>query len=447
MAVKKKKTSTPKSAPTTAAQGDYVDAFQRAPMVPADTVSETPPSSVQRKEYVPGILESYANLPPAWIPVRTVVDKNGFAVAVDINDYDINGNFVAQATKEDLAALQSSPENIKIFDEAAANAVKAADTAVQANIDLKNITVASTSGAPTTQTDVIKAGLKAMRFKSNIIDTSTTFIETLMGEGLDFDKATDILLNNKNYTLKSGVILESPFFREYTSLAELSPASEAKTPAEIFNMVLGMEDLVKKYSISPKWAERSSLEKYVKNNISVSDLDKRANLARLKGITADPVYTTALQDLGFIKTGQDLTDFFMDPDIGSMVFEERRGQAAIASEALRRASAGISVDTARIKQLSAALTEQGYSPDQIQQEAARSYETIAQQLPGLTKLSGMYDKTAKPVPVTQLQQELEAEQMLGMPSQRRKRLEEREQVEFEGRSGRARTKINIAGLV
>ena len=66
-----------------------------------------------------------------------------------------------------------------------------------------------------------------------------------------------------------------------------------------------------------------------------------------------------------------------------MVFEERRGQAAIASEALRRASAGISVDTARIKQLSAALTEQGYSPDQIQQEAARSYETIAQQLPGL----------------------------------------------------------------
>lgn len=82
-----------------------------------------------------------------------------------------------------------------------------------------------------------------------------------------------------------------------------------KTPDELFNAVEGYKDVVAKYKLNPKFASTDSIKKYVKNSKTVADLDADANMARLKGITADPYYLQALQVQGFIKSGADLTDF------------------------------------------------------------------------------------------------------------------------------------------
>jgi len=59
----------------------------------------------------------------------------------------------------------------------------------------------------------------------------------------------------------------------------------------------------------------------VSNEVTVSDLEARANTARLKALESDTSYVTALQKLGFIGTAADLTDFYMDPTIGQETLE------------------------------------------------------------------------------------------------------------------------------
>jgi hypothetical protein len=385
-------------------------------------------------------LSTFQNLAAAFIPNNTIIDTSGNAVIVDINGRDINGNLVKEATPADILTIEQEVKNI---DKQAATIAAAADEAISILPTVKSIVTGT--GTPTSEADIVKAGLKAIGFKSEILDSSTAFIQMLIDEQIDNDKVIDILLNNKEYVTKSGVKIESPFYKQYGYLAEFSPTQ--KESSEIYNFVLGMENLVKKYNISSRFASPESLKKYVQQDVEVSALDERANMARLKGITADPVYVDALVRLGFIKQGQDLTDYFLDPDIGIQEFESRQRSFALTTEALRRASRGVVVDTARLKQLADTLGAEGYTAEQVGQTAAAAYETIAQQLPELSKLSAMYEKTDQAKNAQQLQQELESEQLFGMASQRRKKLEERNLVEFMGSAGRASTSRKTAGLI
>ena len=299
----------------------------------------------------------------------------------------------------------------------------------------------TTDSAPSTSTDVLKSMLRGLGYPTKLIDSSTDFLQKLLKEGLDYDNAVSIFLNSKDYTFKDGVKIQSPFYSEYGIYNEglLIP----KTPDELFNAVEGYKDVVAKYKLNPKFASTDSIKKYVKNSKTVADLDADANMARLKGITADPYYLQALQVQGFIKSGADLTDFFLDPDIGKEQLETNKATAALTSEVLRRArtnpqAAGISVDTERLKSLSANLQAKGYTAAGVGQQAETAYGVISQQLPQLSMLSGAFEKgpTNEAQRSVELQKELESEQLLGMASERRKRLEQQNINIFSGASGR-----------
>ena len=384
------------------------------------------------------------NLPRAFIPAKTVVDTTGTAVIVDINGRDENGNIVKVLPEGATGSIFGEIDaDISFLENVIANAPALGAAAAAGRPDAV-ITGQGLAGSPTTSMDVIKAGIRALGLKGNIVDSGANFINSLLIDGVDFDNAIDIFLENKEYTFKNGNKLNSPFYSEYGFLNEY--AAERKEAGELFGLVTGIDQMVKKYNLSAKFGSREKLIEMVKNDISVEDFDKRANLARLKAITADPVRVDALRRLGFIRSNEDLTDFYLDTTIGVEKFEDRRRTAYLTTEALRRASAGITIDAARMTQLAATLGAQGYTAEQVERLGAESYETISQQLPELTKLSGIFER-GEAVKPQDIQQELESEQLLGMASQRRKRLEQANIDIFSGKAGRAYTQQSTAGLV
>lgn len=286
----------------------------------------------------------------------------------------------------------------------------------------------------TTNIDVLKSLLRGMGFGMSLVDSSADFLNRLLKDGLDYDNAIAIFLDSKEYTFKDGKKITSPFYTAYGYLNE--GLTVPKSASELFNAVEGYKEIVSKYALSDKYLSSDSLKKYVKNNVSVSELDGRANAARLKAVNADKSYTDALQALGYIKSPTDLTDFFLNPDIGKEVLEQNRATAAFSAEAIRRAQQGIKFDATRFAQISAGLVGQGLNEAQIGATAATGFEQIGQQIAPMQKLVNVYDRQGLPESdVVDLQKELEAEQFLGTASQRRKRVTELETRAFQATAG------------
>jgi hypothetical protein len=292
-----------------------------------------------------------------------------------------------------------------------------------------------TTGTASNSTDVLKAMLRGMGFNSSIIDASTSFLSSLLKDGLDYDNAVAIFLNSKDYTTKNGAKLESPFYAEYGYLNE--GLVRVKTPAELYNAVEGYKEINDKYKLNSKFVSKDYLKQYVKNNVTVAQLDERANTARLKAINSDPAYLESLRQLKFISDSTDLTDFFLDPKIGQETLEQKRATAAFSTEAVRRAGQGIAFDATRFEQTAAGLLGLGLNEAQIGASAAQGFENIAQRLKPTAKLASIYERMPTSE-LTEVQKELEAEEFKGTASERRKRLEQREIAEFTGQSGTAR---------
>ena len=291
----------------------------------------------------------------------------------------------------------------------------------------------SATGTPSTSVDVLKALLKAQGLSSNILDSSTSYLNSLLKDNIDYDNAVAIFLNTKEYTLKNGTKVTSPFYSEYGYLNE--GLSTPKKANELFNAVEGYKELQKKYGFSDKYINTESLKNYVKNNITVSDLDQRANTARLAAIQADPAKADALIKLGYIATKEGLQDFYLDSKIGKEQFEINKNTGAFVAEAIRRSATGISTGAGQIegmKALAATLTEKGYNEAQIAQLASTGFEEIGKTLEPLTKLENIYgvkaDKEA-------IQKDLQTEEFLGMASELRKKRKEQEELAFKRKSG------------
>jgi hypothetical protein len=302
---------------------------------------------------------------------------------------------------------------------------------------------AATTGTPSTSVDVLKALLKAQGLSSKIIDSSTSYLNSLLKENIDYDNAIALFLNTKEYTLKNGTKVTSPFYSEYGYLNEgLATPKEA---GELFNAVEGFKSLQQKYGFSDKYLSPESLKNYVKNNVTVLDLDERANAARLAAITADPARTDALIKLGYIASKEGLQDFYLDAKIGKEQLETNRNTGAFVAEAIRRSATGISTGTGQIegmRALAATLTDKGYTEAQIAQLASTGFEEIGKTLEPLTKLENIYgvkaDKEA-------IQKDLQTEEFLGMASELRKRRKEQEELSFKRKSGTIRASRGSGG--
>jgi hypothetical protein len=294
---------------------------------------------------------------------------------------------------------------------------------------------------PTTNIDVLKAGLRGLGFSAGVIDSSTGFLTNLLAEGLDYDNATDIFLNNKEFTLKSGTTIKSPFYTEYGYLNEV--LASPKPPSELYNAVEGYKIVQQRFNLDKKFLTPDYLKDLVKNNVDVDTFSQRANIARLAAINADPAKVDALIKLGNIKDATGLTDFYLDPKIGQEVMQQNVNTAAFVTEAVRRAKSGIAVDTEYAKKIGANLTAKGLSEAQVSGVAAQGFEVIGQQLAPLTMFESIY---GKPVDATgkaltdeevraQVQKQLQDEQFLGTESELRKRRKEQAELAFQGRSG------------
>lgn len=294
-----------------------------------------------------------------------------------------------------------------------------------------------TLGAPTTSVDVLKAMLKGLGFTSTVIDTSATYLNSLLKDGLDYDNAVQVFLNTKDYTLKNGTKINSPFYEQYGYLNE--GLTTPKTASELFNAVEGYKGLKTKYGFSDKYLSTESLKNYVKNNVSVSELDERANAARLAAINADPAKTEALVKLGYIAQAADLQDFYMDSKIGKEQLETNRNTGAFVAEAIRRAGSGLLVENIQMnnyRKIAASLTGKGYTEAQIAQLASTGFQNVAEALNPTVALSGIYEKTVGDQATTStIQSELQNEEFMNMASARRKKLAEQNKQAFSGQAG------------
>ena len=297
----------------------------------------------------------------------------------------------------------------------------------------------TTPAKPTTNIDILKAGLKGLGFSAGVIDASTGFLNSLLSEGLDYDNATDVFLNNKDFTLKSGTKVSSPFYSEYGYLNEV--LASPKTPSELYNAVEGYKIVQQRFNLDKKFTTPDYLKELVKNNVDVETFSNRANIARLAAINTDPVKVEALVKLGHINDATGLTDFYLDPKIGQEVMQQNLNTAAFATEALRRAKSGIGFSTETARKIGAELTAKGLTEAQVSAAAAQGYEAIGQQLNPLVKLEQIYgQKTGMgTMPESQLradlQKQLEAEQFGGTASELLRKRTEQEQLAFQRKSG------------
>jgi hypothetical protein len=297
----------------------------------------------------------------------------------------------------------------------------------------------TTAAKPTTNIDVLKAGLKGLGFSNNVIDASTGFLNSLLSEGLDYDNATDVFLNNQEYTLKNGTKMKSPFYAEYGYLNE--ELASPKSASELYNAVEGYKIVQQRFNLDKKFTTPDYLKDLVKNNVDVETFSQRANIARLAAINADPAKVQALIKLGNIKDATGLTDFYLDPKIGQEVMQQNVNTAAFVTEAVRRGQSGIAIDTDYAKKIGAELTAKGLSEAQVTGVAAQGYEAIGQQLNPLVKLEQIYGQRTGmgSNPESQLradlQKQLEAEQFGGTASELLRKRTEQEQLAFQRKSG------------
>lgn len=288
----------------------------------------------------------------------------------------------------------------------------------------------------TTDIQVIKAMLLGRGFPSSLVDSSVTFLTELLRDGIDEDSAIDIYLNTKSYTTKKGTVLTSPFYSSYGFYNDALADNAKYTPSELFNTVEGYKGLRDKYGFSDKFVSQDYIQKYLKNKRSVAELDTLANTARLKAISADSAVVDTLQKLGYINAKQDLTDFYMDADVGTEKMKQNINTAAFAIEAVRRANTalGVEFNKATAEQYGAALTAQGLSEAEVSALASKGYESIAGTLEPMTKYAGIFERAGGATKQS-IQAELEAEQFKGLESERRKRLAELAARSFQGQAG------------
>ena len=284
----------------------------------------------------------------------------------------------------------------------------------------------------TTNIQVLKSMLISSGLSASVVEGSTTFLQSLLKDGLSEEAAVDIYLNNKEFTTKTGTVLTSPFYSTYGFYNDA--LSKKLSASDLFNAVEGYKSTQTKYNLSDKFASQDYIQKYLKNNISVATLDKNANQARLAAVNADPLVISNLQQLGYIGSNADLTDFYLDPNVGMEKMQQNFNTAALSFEAVRRANTGITFNKANFEKLGAGLTAQGYNEAQAQYKASEAYNTIGQQLMPEVGLSNIYEGKQAADAAT-IQSELEQQQFNNIESERLKKLKELETRSFQSSTG------------
>jgi len=302
-----------------------------------------------------------------------------------------------------------------------------------ASVNFESVAAEEEEVLGTTNIQVLKSMLIATGLSAALVEGSTTFLQSLLKDGLNEEASVDIFLNSKEFTTKTGTVLTSPFYSAYGFYNEALTAK--LSAADLFNTVEGYKSTQTKYAISDKFASKDYIQKYLKNKISVATLDKNANKARLAALNADPLVVSNLQQLGYIGINADLTDFYLDPNVGMEKMQQNFNTAALSYEAVRRSNTGITFNKANFEKLGAELTAQGYDEENAKYRASEVYNTIGQELRPTVSVSNIYEGANAGTSAT-IQSELEQQEFNKMESLRIKKLKELETRSFQAEVGR-----------
>ena len=276
--------------------------------------------------------------------------------------------------------------------------------------------------------------LKSVGIPASTAERAGAFFQNILNDGItDLDNAVDIFLYAKSYKAKNGTDIPSPYYQDFGKFND--KLTSAKPPGVMVPWVLGLKDVFTKYEPGALYSTDDAIQKYLQNDVKVSDLDTRLNTARLKAVTADSAYTDALIKLGYISKPSDLTGFFASPELGQKQLEQNASTGAFAAEAIRRAKVGgIQADLEFAKQETADLLSQGYNEAQIAAIAEKNYSTIASNIGTVTKLSGIYQgKNAATAQI--IQSELQQQEFNSIDSERARTLANQEIGAFSGSAG------------
>jgi hypothetical protein len=266
----------------------------------------------------------------------------------------------------------------------------------------------------TNQIYILVNKLKSVGIPAATADRAGVFFASLLDDGItNEDNAVDIFLNTKSYkSKKTGQEIPSPYYADFGKFND--GLSSAKPPGVLVPLVLGLRETLKKYNPGSLYETDDAMQKYLKNDVKVSELDERLNAARLRSITADKSYVDSLIKLNYISKAEDLTGFFASPEMGQKQLELNRNTGAFAAEALRRAkTGGIQLDTEFSKQQAARLTAEGYSEGQIANEASRAFARINRDIMPTVKVSGIY-QGAQAASAATVQSGLQQEEFMNM---------------------------------
>lgn len=169
---------------------------------------------------------------------------------------------------------------------------------------------------------------------------------------------------------------------------------------------------------------------FISNDVSTAELSSRVQLAVQRVQNADPAVLNTLTKFYGIGTN-DLVAYALDPDTQFQKIERQVGAAEIGAAA---ALQGIQPGVAVAEQLAA----QGVT----QAEARKGYATIADILPGATKLSQIYGNVLEGYGLAEAEQEVF--NSLASAQRKRRGLLEREVASFAGASGLSKSSLTTA---
>jgi len=309
----------------------------------------------------------------------------------------------AGPTPEQLAAEEAAKAK------ALADAKAAADKKAQ---DEKDIAAKRDAFA------IIKSSLTTYGFTATEIAELSTFIEA----GL-----TNAKMGPEQLKLD---MRELPTYkaRFVGNTKRVSAGLNALSEANYLQQENDYSEIFKMYGVG-NLASRAQFGDLIGNNISVTETTKRIDTAVKRVKNADPTVLTTLKTLYPAITDTDIVAYFLKPDEMLPELERKTTVAEI----------GATAGQFGMKETGLAKFEdlQRYGVNLA--SARTGYATIAEDLPGATKLGNIYGETG----ITYGQTEAEAEQFKSSAEAKRKKekLIETEKSSFKGSAG-----LNTGGL-
>lgn len=194
---------------------------------------------------------------------------------------------------------------------------------------------------------------------------------------------------------------------------------------------LGLEDqyrqILRAYGLN-QFDNDDYVSQFISNDISAAELSSRVVTAVQRVQNADPAITRTLRDYYGIGTN-DLVAYVLDPNQQYQKIERQVAAAEIGTAARRQ---GLEAGVGVAEQLAA----QGIT----QAQAQKGYATIADILPGATKLSEIYGDVLDQYGQSEAEQEVF--NSLASAQRKRQRLVEREIGTFGGASGLGKTSLD-----